>query len=73
MKQKGSIAISPQNRTVNMSILYQNSDLTQSSLLQYYKTSVLDELGFTLFKAYFTFEKKFQALQKTGAFFLLPT
>ena len=40
------------------------------SLLQYHQTSVLHELSITFFKAYFTFEKKFQTLQQISAFFL---
>ena len=35
-----------------------------------YKASVLHELSLTFFKAYFTFEKKFQTLQNIGAFLL---
>ena len=40
------------------------------SLLQEHQTSVLHELSIAFFKAYFTFEKKFQALQQISAFFL---
>ena len=53
-----------------MSILYQNSDLTQSKVYYSNKASVLHELSLTLFKAYCTFEEKFQTLQQISAFSL---
>ena len=55
---------------VELNYWYQSRYDTIKNLLQYYKTSVLHEMNLSLFKGYFPFEKKLQALQKNCAVLL---